>query len=151
MGNVFPNLDDLTIVRRLLKGVCAEIEYGDEDVIDNQVGRSIVIDDTFELYAYKTTEEYKIIGGTRTRDIVAWHLVASHVVHSCRWDEPDDFDEFEIGTNMSFEDAILAVIREVYRWGVTNDLEAMMYENIKIEDELHPEEAWPQPDELLTN
>lgn len=150
MGNVFENLDDLDVVKRLVGDNCRTVEYGDDDLIDDQAGKAIMLDNVFELIPFKTKETYNSITGDVIHEVVKWHLTAYHTISSYRWDEPDDVDEVEMGTNLGFEKAICMILHEITDWGISNDLESMMYEDLQIQEEKHPEEAWPEPEISLS-
>jgi len=143
MGNIFDHIDDIEVLKELLTD-CKSFEYGDDDLLDKQCGKSIIIEDTFEMIPYKVPDNRKTLIGVQTVEVVKWHLTATYVVPSHDHWEPDDTDEVELGDMLDFMDVIEKIQFAMHRWELDGAMEELYYRDLQIFEELNPEEAWPE-------
>jgi hypothetical protein len=141
MGLLFKNIDDLKIVKSLFPKEC-EISYDDDPDIygdGKQAGRAInLYDHTYQLIPRKSTQTLKTIAGEREADCIAWDVHVSIHLPSHDRMEPDDWDDKQLLTEVSFEEAVQAINADMFRCEVNNCLENLYYENDLIDEENEP-------------
>jgi len=142
MGNIFEHIDDIEVAKELLSD-CNRFEYGDEDILDNQCGKSIIIEETFELIPYKFPEVRKTILGSSTVEVTRWYLTATYIAPSHSYWEPDCEEEVELGEELNFIEAIEKIQLAMHRWELDSAMEELYVRNFQIAEELNPDEVWP--------
>jgi len=143
-NNIYEHIEDIAVVRELFNDV--SLEYGEENQIPDQCGKSIVVNDLFELIPFEINRDPEYFGGVkciRSIKMVKWHLTATHGVPSHDHMQPDDYDEVEMGPKLDFKDAILMIMNEMRSNEIDAAFEHLYIKNIAIDEKEHPEEAWP--------
>jgi len=144
MGNIFEHIEDAEVVKELLGRDINTVEYGDDDLLEKQCGKSLIIEDTFELIPYKVPDNRKTLIGTTCPEVTKWYLTATYVVHSYDRMQPDDHDEIVLGELLDFIEAIEKIQLAMHRWEIDGVMESLYIKNIEIAEKLHPEDAWPE-------
>lgn len=148
MGNIFKHLNDLDIIKRIFPNV--SIEEGEEDVVTDQVGKGIkIMDGAYELYASKGVRTDRDILGTRKRICILWTVITFDYnpgvhMYPDGSGEPPSWDDRELIVDADLRDAIKAIADDMFRIEYDGIMEQSYFEDQNKEEELNPEEAYPQ-------
>jgi hypothetical protein len=148
MGNVFKHISDLDVVKRVFANVFSSIVESEEEVIDTtQAGKTIVIENTYELTPFHGTTKVPTIVGEREVSCVKWDVITFDHDAGVRYHKdgsgtPPTWDERELGTVLSLEEALLLILADWSRVTVGCTLENLSYEDDQIEEEKNPLERF---------
>lgn len=142
MGHEFEHIDDLEVVRRIIGSHFVNVEHGKDNILDAQTGKSITLDETWELIPVDTSIVEHTLLESKKVDCVLWEVYAFYPIHGGYMDPPE-VDEVLIGEELTLQEAMEEVMKDALRLEIEGHLEAMMHENIGVEEKLHPENAWP--------
>jgi len=151
MGIVFEHLDDIALIKDLFPGD-TNVAYIDEDRYgeDEQVGKTISVNDgQYELIACHQTFLVDGIGGQKEQKTILWDVWTYDYDPGVRYypdgsGQPPSWDDRQMGVGLTITEAVSCIITDMLKAQHSCVMENAYFENLHKEEELHPEEAWPQ-------
>ena len=145
MGIIFKHLEDLAVIKDLFSKD-TKVEYGELDVYDEgeQAGKSINVEDCYEIVPVHRKQMVPTIAEEYERDVILWDVWAYDYnpgVHyySDGSGEPPSVDEREMGSSLSLYEAIKLITLDIFRCQYDSTMEQMSYEDNEIDEALQPE------------